>query len=116
MRCTRRVRASAPPDRKRDVGVHHVGDEGVYSHDGPIRRNTRGYILTTDQSDAGRAGIFSRHTNRTQAARVYSHDGPIERRTRRCPRGMPRGRMGHADVAISGGSGGARASSRAWES
>eukprot|EP00976_Prorocentrum_cordatum_P101716 1192761-Prorocentrum_minimum.AAC.4 len=31
----------------------------------------------TDQSDAGRAGIFSRQTNRTQDAWVYSHDGPI---------------------------------------
>eukprot|EP00959_Pyramimonas_sp_CCMP1952_P086971 1819397-Pyramimonas_sp.AAC.1 len=32
---------------------------------------------TTDQSDAGRAGMFSRRTNRMQAGRVYSHDGPI---------------------------------------
>ena len=31
----------------------------VYSHDGPIRRRRRGYILMTDQSDAGDAGIFS---------------------------------------------------------
>eukprot|EP00976_Prorocentrum_cordatum_P085399 1186071-Prorocentrum_minimum.AAC.1 len=35
------------------------------------------YILTTDQSDAGSAGIFSRRTNQTQEARVYSPDGPI---------------------------------------
>eukprot|EP00959_Pyramimonas_sp_CCMP1952_P229237 4793114-Pyramimonas_sp.AAC.1 len=35
----------------------------VYSHDGPIGRRTRGYILTTVQADAGRAGIFSRRTN-----------------------------------------------------
>eukprot|EP00976_Prorocentrum_cordatum_P117005 1196241-Prorocentrum_minimum.AAC.5 len=51
-----------------------------------------GYILTSDQSDAGRAhrrqegpcgrGIFSRRTNRMQDARVYSHDGPIGRSTR----------------------------------
>eukprot|EP00959_Pyramimonas_sp_CCMP1952_P205838 4304564-Pyramimonas_sp.AAC.1 len=39
-------------------------------------------ILTTDQSDAGSAGIISRRTNQTQEARmqsvrVYSHDGPI---------------------------------------
>eukprot|EP00959_Pyramimonas_sp_CCMP1952_P035281 739125-Pyramimonas_sp.AAC.1 len=27
----------------------------LYSHDGPIRRRKRGYILTTDQSDAGSA-------------------------------------------------------------
>eukprot|EP00959_Pyramimonas_sp_CCMP1952_P379256 7944391-Pyramimonas_sp.AAC.1 len=25
----------------------------VCSHDGPIRRRARGYVLTTDQSDAG---------------------------------------------------------------
>eukprot|EP00959_Pyramimonas_sp_CCMP1952_P350739 7348366-Pyramimonas_sp.AAC.1 len=30
----------------------------VYSHDGPIIRRKRGYILTTDHSDAGNAGIF----------------------------------------------------------
>eukprot|EP00976_Prorocentrum_cordatum_P045047 910137-Prorocentrum_minimum.AAC.1 len=35
----------------------------------PIGRRTRGYILTTNQSDAGRAGIFSRRTNRAQDAR-----------------------------------------------
>eukprot|EP00976_Prorocentrum_cordatum_P048531 979737-Prorocentrum_minimum.AAC.1 len=34
------------------------------------------YILTTDQSDAGSVGIFSRKTNQTQEAWVYSHDGP----------------------------------------
>eukprot|EP00959_Pyramimonas_sp_CCMP1952_P300640 6288582-Pyramimonas_sp.AAC.1 len=51
----------------------------VYSHDGPIRRRKHGYILTTDQSDAGSAGIFSRWTDRTQEAWVYSHDGPIRR-------------------------------------
>eukprot|EP00959_Pyramimonas_sp_CCMP1952_P169904 3549611-Pyramimonas_sp.AAC.1 len=28
-------------------------------HDGPIRRSKCGYILRTDQSDAGSAGIFS---------------------------------------------------------
>eukprot|EP00959_Pyramimonas_sp_CCMP1952_P338046 7079289-Pyramimonas_sp.AAC.1 len=39
----------------------------VYSHDGPIRRSgpigrrKRGYILTTDQSDAGSVGILFRH-------------------------------------------------------
>eukprot|EP00976_Prorocentrum_cordatum_P068586 1179202-Prorocentrum_minimum.AAC.3 len=36
---------------------------------------------TRGQSDAGRTGIFSRGTNRTQDARVYSHEGPIGRRT-----------------------------------
>eukprot|EP00976_Prorocentrum_cordatum_P030725 625339-Prorocentrum_minimum.AAC.2 len=64
-----------------EEGVH-LQDARVYSHYGPIGRRPRGYILTTDQSDAGRAGILSRRTNRTQAARVYSHDGPIGRRPR----------------------------------
>eukprot|EP00959_Pyramimonas_sp_CCMP1952_P432950 9066376-Pyramimonas_sp.AAC.1 len=43
---------------------------------------TCGYIPTTDQSDAGSAGVFPRRTNQMQAARVYSHDGPIGRRKR----------------------------------
>eukprot|EP00959_Pyramimonas_sp_CCMP1952_P424736 8896329-Pyramimonas_sp.AAC.1 len=50
------------------------------SRDRPIRRRKRGYILTTDQSDAGDAGIFSRRTNRTQEARAYSRDRPTEYR------------------------------------
>eukprot|EP00976_Prorocentrum_cordatum_P116402 1196156-Prorocentrum_minimum.AAC.5 len=41
-----------------------------------------GFGLMTDQSDARRAGIFSRRTNQTQNARVYSHNGPIRRKTR----------------------------------
>eukprot|EP00976_Prorocentrum_cordatum_P022540 461021-Prorocentrum_minimum.AAC.1 len=45
-----------------------------------------------DQSDAGRAGIFSRRTNRTRDVRVYSHDGPIGRRT--CARTLARPRVG----------------------
>eukprot|EP00959_Pyramimonas_sp_CCMP1952_P121556 2541705-Pyramimonas_sp.AAC.1 len=48
----------------------------VYSHDGPIRRRKRGYILAMDRSDAGSAGIFSRWTNQTQVARVRSPSGP----------------------------------------
>eukprot|EP00959_Pyramimonas_sp_CCMP1952_P139236 2914366-Pyramimonas_sp.AAC.1 len=32
-------------------------------------------LALADQSDAGRAGIFSRWTNRTQDVQVYSHDG-----------------------------------------
>eukprot|EP00976_Prorocentrum_cordatum_P032643 664712-Prorocentrum_minimum.AAC.1 len=54
----------------------------VYSHDGPVRRRKRRYTRTTDLSDAGSAGIFSRRTNQTQKARVYYHDGPIGRRKR----------------------------------
>eukprot|EP00976_Prorocentrum_cordatum_P092388 1188912-Prorocentrum_minimum.AAC.3 len=46
-------------------------------------RRRRGYILTTEQSDAGGAGIFPRRTNQKQAARVYSHDGPITMGTHR---------------------------------
>eukprot|EP00959_Pyramimonas_sp_CCMP1952_P317982 6654225-Pyramimonas_sp.AAC.1 len=53
-----------------------------------------GYILTTDQSDAGSVGIFSQRThNKRLAARhyiahkvqtwVYSPDGPFRRRERR---------------------------------
>eukprot|EP00959_Pyramimonas_sp_CCMP1952_P133673 2795197-Pyramimonas_sp.AAC.2 len=52
------------------------------THNGPIGRKTRGYILTPDQSDAIRVGIFSRRTNQTQDARVHSHVGPIRRKTR----------------------------------
>eukprot|EP00959_Pyramimonas_sp_CCMP1952_P126956 2655191-Pyramimonas_sp.AAC.1 len=36
----------------------HMGNP-TYSHDGPIRRGERGYVLMTDQSDTGSAGIFS---------------------------------------------------------
>eukprot|EP00959_Pyramimonas_sp_CCMP1952_P247200 5167002-Pyramimonas_sp.AAC.1 len=41
----------------------------LYSHDGPIRRRKRGFVLTTDQSDAGSVDLFSRRTNQTQEAR-----------------------------------------------
>eukprot|EP00976_Prorocentrum_cordatum_P079383 1183524-Prorocentrum_minimum.AAC.1 len=35
-------------------GHHRVRcEKNVYSYDGPIRHRKRGYILTTDQSDAG---------------------------------------------------------------
>eukprot|EP00959_Pyramimonas_sp_CCMP1952_P277988 5810976-Pyramimonas_sp.AAC.1 len=37
---------------------------------GPIRRRKRRYILTTDQSDTGNAGLFSRRTNQTQEAQL----------------------------------------------
>eukprot|EP00976_Prorocentrum_cordatum_P041352 839067-Prorocentrum_minimum.AAC.2 len=50
-----------------------------HSHDGPIRRRRRGYILTMDPSDAGNVGMFSRWTNQTQATWVCSHDRPIRR-------------------------------------
>eukprot|EP00976_Prorocentrum_cordatum_P073505 1181122-Prorocentrum_minimum.AAC.1 len=36
----------------------------VYSHDGPIRRRKCGYVLTTDQSDAGSAGIRTNMVNK----------------------------------------------------
>eukprot|EP00976_Prorocentrum_cordatum_P018410 372472-Prorocentrum_minimum.AAC.1 len=40
---------------------------------------TLGYILVTDQSYAGHAGIFAWRTNQMQDTWVYSHDGPIGR-------------------------------------
>eukprot|EP00959_Pyramimonas_sp_CCMP1952_P474847 9503878-Pyramimonas_sp.AAC.1 len=48
----------------------------------PIRRRKRRYILTTVQSGAGSANIFSRQSNQAQEARIYSHDDPIRRRKR----------------------------------
>eukprot|EP00976_Prorocentrum_cordatum_P107433 1194640-Prorocentrum_minimum.AAC.3 len=43
----------------------------VYStHNGPIRRMKCGYSLTTDQSDAGSAGIFSRRTRPSSVSRA----------------------------------------------
>eukprot|EP00959_Pyramimonas_sp_CCMP1952_P473258 9501432-Pyramimonas_sp.AAC.1 len=54
---------------------------------GPIIRRKHGYILTTDQSYAGSAGIFSRRTNHTQKARVTTDQsyagsaGTFSRRT-----------------------------------
>eukprot|EP00959_Pyramimonas_sp_CCMP1952_P419528 8787474-Pyramimonas_sp.AAC.1 len=60
----------------------HQCEAQVSSHGGPIGRRKRGYILTTDQSDAGSAGISSRRINQTQEAQVSSHGGPIGRRKR----------------------------------
>eukprot|EP00976_Prorocentrum_cordatum_P077522 1182722-Prorocentrum_minimum.AAC.1 len=76
-----RVLVCAPSNAAVDVLLERTRDARVYSHGGPIRRGTCGYILTADQSDAGRAGIFSRRTNQTRDARVYSHGGPIRRET-----------------------------------
>eukprot|EP00959_Pyramimonas_sp_CCMP1952_P418854 8774216-Pyramimonas_sp.AAC.1 len=45
-------------------GANRTQDASEYSHDGPIGRRTRGSILTTDQSDAGSAGIFSHREQR----------------------------------------------------
>eukprot|EP00959_Pyramimonas_sp_CCMP1952_P062331 1303165-Pyramimonas_sp.AAC.1 len=56
-------------------------DVRVCSHDGPIRCRTCGYVLTTDQSDAGRAGMFSQRTSQMQDVWVCSHDRPIRCRT-----------------------------------
>eukprot|EP00959_Pyramimonas_sp_CCMP1952_P337891 7075995-Pyramimonas_sp.AAC.1 len=48
-------------------------DLGIYAK----VRSTRGYIFTTDQSDAGRTGIFSRRTNQTQEGlRLPGAEGP----------------------------------------
>eukprot|EP00959_Pyramimonas_sp_CCMP1952_P283299 5922137-Pyramimonas_sp.AAC.1 len=54
----------------------------VCSHDGPIRRSKRAFVLTMDQSDAVSVRIFSRWTNQTQEACVYYRDGPIRRSKR----------------------------------
>eukprot|EP00959_Pyramimonas_sp_CCMP1952_P270283 5650079-Pyramimonas_sp.AAC.1 len=54
-----------------------MSEARVYSHDGPIRCQKRGYFLTMDQSDVRNAGILSRRTNQMSEARAYSHDGPI---------------------------------------
>eukprot|EP00976_Prorocentrum_cordatum_P010626 211986-Prorocentrum_minimum.AAC.1 len=50
IRCARITLAVAGAVRKRSL-CHPQG----YSHGGPIRCRKRGYILTTDQSDAGSA-------------------------------------------------------------
>eukprot|EP00976_Prorocentrum_cordatum_P072084 1180576-Prorocentrum_minimum.AAC.2 len=74
------TRPHLPSERTKPSGGCALGREErsqVYSHNGPIIRGTHGYILTTDQSYAGRAGIFLQRTNRTRDARVYSHNGPI---------------------------------------
>eukprot|EP00976_Prorocentrum_cordatum_P074125 1181393-Prorocentrum_minimum.AAC.3 len=39
--------------------TNQTQESWVYSHDGPIRCRSCGYILTMDQSDAGIMGIFS---------------------------------------------------------
>eukprot|EP00976_Prorocentrum_cordatum_P080344 1183941-Prorocentrum_minimum.AAC.1 len=76
VRCERRrgahqhARVFLPSQHLRYILTMDQSDAGkawVYSHDGPIRRRKRGYILTMDQSDAGKTW-------------VYSRDGPISRR------------------------------------
>eukprot|EP00959_Pyramimonas_sp_CCMP1952_P037418 783097-Pyramimonas_sp.AAC.2 len=49
-------RSARPPKLSARPSLH------ICDNDGPIRRRKRGYILTTDQSGACRAGIFSRRT------------------------------------------------------
>eukprot|EP00959_Pyramimonas_sp_CCMP1952_P217000 4538408-Pyramimonas_sp.AAC.1 len=53
--------------------IRHRTRKYTYSHGRPISRKTCRYILTADQSGAGRAGIFSRQTNQEQDVQVYSH-------------------------------------------
>eukprot|EP00976_Prorocentrum_cordatum_P004307 84644-Prorocentrum_minimum.AAC.1 len=68
----------------------------AYSHDGPIRRRKRGYILTADQSDAGSVGIFSRWTNQAHPVaqqwqlrlpEARHHDVPLCPRREGCKKG-----------------------------
>eukprot|EP00976_Prorocentrum_cordatum_P080763 1184102-Prorocentrum_minimum.AAC.8 len=48
-----------PRQARRGRRVSPAEEEGERPiYDGPIRRRKRGYILTTDQSDAGSVGIF----------------------------------------------------------
>eukprot|EP00976_Prorocentrum_cordatum_P078345 1183069-Prorocentrum_minimum.AAC.5 len=56
------------------TAAEQAGKE-VYSHDGPIRRRERGYILTTDQSDTGSTGIFSRGGAKLERARLSAAIG-----------------------------------------
>eukprot|EP00959_Pyramimonas_sp_CCMP1952_P195094 4079669-Pyramimonas_sp.AAC.1 len=68
----------------------HVRDYGE-SGPSPTRRQDQpcqiGYILTTDQSDAGSAGIFSRRPN--QMPEVCKTCIPWSRRSGAGPRGGP---------------------------
>eukprot|EP00976_Prorocentrum_cordatum_P075329 1181864-Prorocentrum_minimum.AAC.2 len=41
--------------------TNQMQEAWVYSHDGPIRRRKRGYILMTDQSDAGSADDWKQY-------------------------------------------------------
>eukprot|EP00959_Pyramimonas_sp_CCMP1952_P019128 404296-Pyramimonas_sp.AAC.1 len=54
--------AAAEADRaaaqREAEAAHRRVRHRVYSHDGPIRRWKRRYILTMDQSDAGNPGIY----------------------------------------------------------
>eukprot|EP00959_Pyramimonas_sp_CCMP1952_P185456 3877929-Pyramimonas_sp.AAC.1 len=67
----------------RPAACRQTQEAWVYSHNGPIRRRKRGYIPTTDQSDAGSVGTFPQRTNQTQEAWVYSHNGPAIRHRKR---------------------------------
>eukprot|EP00959_Pyramimonas_sp_CCMP1952_P463111 9484353-Pyramimonas_sp.AAC.1 len=65
------LRHAEHPKQSQDVGmfsrrINQMQEARVCSHDGPIGHSKCGYILKTDQSDAGSAGMFSRRTNQTQ--------------------------------------------------
>eukprot|EP00976_Prorocentrum_cordatum_P042901 869765-Prorocentrum_minimum.AAC.1 len=49
----------------------------AYSRDRPIGCRKRGYILVTDQSDSGSAGMFSRWTSRIQEATRFCDSWPV---------------------------------------
>eukprot|EP00976_Prorocentrum_cordatum_P063832 1177242-Prorocentrum_minimum.AAC.1 len=103
--CVRRAEICVRTDRSNaeSAGIfsrrtNQTQEARVYSHDGPIRRRKRGYILTMDQSEAGSAGSLSQRTNLTQEARVYSHDGPIRRINRGYILTMDRSDAGSAGI------------------
>eukprot|EP00959_Pyramimonas_sp_CCMP1952_P029309 615348-Pyramimonas_sp.AAC.1 len=57
----------------------------------PRTRARLGYILTTDPSDAGSTGIFSRRTNRLLEVRTHQRASWIS-----TPSGVTTGRVGGA--------------------
>eukprot|EP00959_Pyramimonas_sp_CCMP1952_P427699 8957621-Pyramimonas_sp.AAC.1 len=69
----------------------------VYSRDGPIGRRKRGYILTTDQSDAGITGTSSRWSNRIRS----DSQGVADVRAKRLGGGVREGEAERAEFAPS---------------
>eukprot|EP00959_Pyramimonas_sp_CCMP1952_P006937 144821-Pyramimonas_sp.AAC.1 len=81
----RRTAAMAPGGRFRQQfsrWTNQTHDTRVYSHEGPIKRRKRGYILTKDQSDAGNAGrgraAQTVRKNQSQGTREHIPGGTSE--------------------------------------
>eukprot|EP00959_Pyramimonas_sp_CCMP1952_P122454 2559986-Pyramimonas_sp.AAC.1 len=103
--------ARAATRRRPRVPDPRAPDGDAIPPGGPIRRSKCGYTLTTDQSDAGSVGIFSRRTNQTQEAWVYSHDRPIRRR-KRAARSHRRDEFAPSEGGVRSGEDAQRASTR----